>query len=296
MNYKKFSDLDSVDNISDNDLFAIASAKDDKGNFESNKVTFSQLRDQLDYDFDVVEVMEVTPPPEDDDTVYVMINGYRVAATRAKEELRAVYPTNIPRIIPAVSAFRVVKGKTYNIPFTTNELTLSNLTVAADTDYFKILKVTKFDDKSGYITLMTNFIADRFITSTVTLTDESSGISTSILITHTQIIVGLLNTSTKVEKNVITASWRMAMDSSSNFSYSVLEPKFYLSEDINFKVFYESDYFNQAYIARERSYNIEFTARIILEEPYSGDLAISFEDFSQGMSAMVFVNVDYQEA
>lgn len=294
MKYKKFSDLDSVENLTDEDLFAVSSVKNENAEFESNKVSYGQLKEQLDYDFDVAEVLEVTPPPEDDDTVYVVINGYRVAATRAKEHFGAVYPTNLKRIIPVVSGFRAVKGRLYSIPFTTNNLTLSNLSVKSDTEYFSTLDVFKIDDRSGYINLVTNLNSDGERTSIVTLTDELTGITSSILINHSRIIKGLSNVAASVDKNIITAIWRTEMDVNTGYNYSVLEPVFSLSENIKYRIFFDSDYFNQAYLFKEYRHFLDFKVRVVLEEPFSGNLAISFEDLAQGTGGIAVVNVDYR--
>lgn len=295
MSYKKFSDLDSVDNLSDNDLFAVSSVKDDKGNFESNKVSFGQLKEQLDYDFDVVEVKEVVPPPEDDETVYILINGYRVAATRAKEEIRDVYPTHLSRIIPAVNGFMAAKGRVYTIPFTTNNLSLSDLTITSNTKYFETLQVIKIDESSGYINLASNFDTEGNYSSVITVTDEASGISTGIMVYHSRLIASLYNTGLKVSGNKITATWkRNDITSGSRNNYGVIVPKFTLSEDIKYKVLYVSDYFNQASVYKTNSEHVEFIVTLILEEPFTGDLVISFEDLNQGAGGMVIAAVDYQ--
>lgn len=294
MKYKKFSDLDSVENIADNDLFAISSAKNNGASFESGKVTFGQMKEQLDYDFDIVEVKEVTPPPEDDETVYILINGYRVAATRAKEDVPAVYPTKISRIIPAVSGFMAAKGNLYTIPFTTSNLTLSNLSITSDANNFSTLEVFKIDDNSGYINLVSTVDKEGNYSSIVTVKDEVSGINTSILVYHSRLIISLANSSITVSDNIIKAKWkRDDITSGSRNNYGVIKPKFSLSEDIKYKVYYASDYFNQASVYKVDQSHVQFEATFVLLEPFSGDLIISFEDLNQGAGGMVMVNVDY---
>lgn len=294
MSNKKFSDLEKAANITDNDLFAVSSAKDDNSGFESNKVTFGQIKEKLDYDFSIVEVLEMTPPPESDDTVYISINGYRVAATRSKENIHAAYPTHISRITPVVSGFKAVKGKMYKIPFTTNNLDLSTVSVTADTGHFSTLEVVKIDNTSGYINLVTTANVGSEVQSTITLLDEASGISASVLVTHTRLLSGLSNLSTDISGNVITVSWR-TQDIDNYPCFSAIEPKFTLSADVKHKIYFGSDYFNQVYIHRATYYNYsDLVATVILDEPFTGILTINMEDLIQGLSGLATVHVDYK--
>lgn len=213
---------------------------------------------------------------------------------RPKEKIDAVFPINIPRIIPAIPAFRAVKGKVYRIPFVASNLSLGNLFINADTDYFSTLEASKFDEMSGYINLVTTFSSIGEKSSIITLLDENSGVSSSLLACHSRLVNGLVNTKTTVTNNIINAIWRTEIDSKNQLSYSVLEPKFTLSEDIKFKAYYSRDGFNQSYIFKEYGYFNDFDVKIVLEEPFTGDLVINFEDLAQGTGGTALVYVDYK--
>lgn len=214
--------------------------------------------------------------------------------TRPKEHISAVFPVDIPRIIPAARSFRAVKGKTYTIPFATNHLSLSDLSIKADSNNFTKLEVSKIDDNSGRIVLVTSVDKYGEASSIVTLTDELSGVSATVLVCHTSLVKGLLNIKAEAIGRVISLVWRTEIDSNSGYNYQVIEPQFSLSENIKFKVFYSKDYFNQSYIFKEYKYFNNFQAVIILEQPYSGELIIRFDDLAQGVGGSVLVNVDYQ--
>lgn len=214
--------------------------------------------------------------------------------SRPKEHIDVIFPVDIPRIIPLIPAFRAVKGRLYAIPFATSNLNLSNLSVKADTDYFSTLEVNKIDERSGYINLATTFSSTGAVSSVITLTDEVSGVNGSLLICHSRIVNGLSNIKATVTNNIINVAWRTELDSKSQLSYSVLEPQFTLSEDIKFKVHYSRDGFNQSYIFKEYVHFNDFDVKVVLEEPFTGDLVISFEDLAQGTGGTALVYVDYK--
>lgn len=211
-----------------------------------------------------------------------------------KGQIDAVFLSYIPAIIPAIPAFRAVKDKLYTIPFIAANTSLSNVSVSANTNYFDMLEVNKISQNSGEVNLRTTLSSKGEISSIIRLEDEISGLNGSILVTHSRLIGGITNKSIIATKNIIKATWQIEISSSSEYSYSAIEPQFTLSEAINFKAYYSKDGFNQSYLFKEYKYFNDFEVIIILEQPYTGELIVNFTDLLQGIAGTASVYVDYQ--
>lgn len=292
MQQKKFSELNTSKGISDDDILPISSANGING-FTSEKLSVGQLKKELGL-FQIQEIDDYPPLEED---VLISINGYRLKASRDKEHVFATYPTKIPKIprmVPVVSGFRAVAGKTYYIPFSASNLILSNLTIKSDSKFFTTLKVTKLDDSSGVITIVTNRSRDSIEEkSIITVTDEISQTEMSVVIIHTMIIAAINLNSISVSNNTIDCVWSIH-DNSLHVMQGAILPKVTVTPAIKHRIIYDSDYFNQIYFYKKYSNQINPKTTIILEEPYSGELNIELIDTLQSVSAHGSVVVNYQ--
>lgn len=294
MKCKKISDLEQVKEINNEDLFAVSTKKGDE--FESGSVSFRQIKNEL----DVVQILESPTVSDEQQDVYISINGYQVAAKRTQEVLTDVsqFPTNIARIIPVINQVTMRVGILYIIPFVAHKCILSdNLTVHSNKDAFTILTIHKIDDTYGYIKAVSYQQSDyRWFLTTIYIKDQSNGVLASISVEHeTEYFLGFYISDTKISDDnkkikLYISGWFYTY----NNNPGVIQPKITLSENIKHHVSFRGDYFNQLYLNRHDKADVPNVINLILDEPYQGDLTIVVEDLLHPFSESKTVSIDYK--
>lgn len=198
-------------------------------------------------------------------------------------------PSKIAKITPIISGFCAVKDREYIIPFKAENLTLSNLTIKANTKYFSTLEVIRLNDTTGEIKIVTNLsITDLNRQSIITITDEISQITTSLVVIHVLATSSVTLKNINNEGNIINSIWSINED-----GRVAITPKISIVPALKHHIIYNSDYFNQLYLYKGYSRTINQQIRIVLEEFYSGELTIIFEDTLLGIGISKIINVDY---
>lgn len=290
---RKYSELHPVQIIENDSIFAV-SQPDASQTLESKKVTFKQIKEQLDYDLNVVEIAE-TEPPLNIDLTYISLGGYKVPAYKYSDAPALIFPSEIPRMIPAISGFLVTKGIVYKVPFIAKNMILSDLTIESNTDYFSLLEVERVDDQNGLLTLISNHAATDEVFSVVRIKEQTNGQYLSFNIQHAYSVDALRYLSHTINGNVITSVWRGTFRNA--LIHANIQPSIKILESVNHTTTVGLNYFNQCKVSFYPSYYgswNDMSVKTVLNQPYTGNLTIQIEDAVQGLSASTVLSVEYK--
>lgn len=294
MQLKKFSELEQVEAFTGTDIIPISRQLDD-GRYESLRGDMDQLKAQIDYDLNVIDVMEVDPPEDTDNPVYLLIAGHKVLAYPYMDDVPTVtFPGNIPRIVLPLLGFRAAINVEYAIPFVVVNGEISSLSISSPLpDRFTVLSVVQESETTGYIKIKTNTYATGNVFTSVVVSDDTAGFSATITVYHEYPPTNISSQSISVSGNIITATWRFELPSAVQYYFGVIEPVITLDPDIPFKLSAGLNFFRQATVRRYNQTWVDLTTTIILSESYTGLVTVTCADIIHGFSAVASINVDY---
>lgn len=299
MNLKKFSELQATPGLQMSDIVPIVTC-DDTGKLHSMVGTIEQVKDTIEFNMNIIDVVEVDPPENEDNPVWLLIGGQKVKAQRFMTEVPLVtFPGNIPRFIPAVYSFRAAPGFKYDIPFVVLNTEFSELIVETDEPGRIVeLSVTQIDEKSGIISFVTHYQGNENSNSRIKVYDVKSGIFLLITVLHSYRFSSLRASSLTVSnknKSIHVSIDSTALPLSPSTTYwGVFQPQISVDAHIKFKTIIGLNYFGQsAFSRRNATYNtVDLT--MIFDGTYSGILPITITDAIGAASVSISPKVNFE--
>lgn len=298
---KKFTDLTTIKNINDDDVFAV-SASTDNGT-ESVQVAAKQVSNYVQNTLKFVTIQE-TNNFSDKTQVNVQIGNYVFSAYKQNaNEPNITLPKAALVIVPFMQSVYTYHNKTYEVTLCSQNFNLDdNLTVVAvkNTEYFNFINIKKINDNVAILSASVNkTITDSdAVPLPVIVTNPSNGIKCNVSFMLTCLPNTFNFNYTKIDNStgIIKIEPRIAR---STYSICVSDLDVTVTDlndkIIDCKIIKATDIYNQSVTVKINSYYPTITpVYICLKEPYNGTLIAKVVDKLSGLSNQTSFTVNFK--